>query len=118
FFFPVLAACLALGLYAERSARTTLPRTLLLAVLIVAVNQVIAELVRPLIVARYPWSYDLPVARRAAQRFPIGAFSLDQRANQALASPEWQELPVYEQGATVSRYDRTPVPPVRRFELR
>ena len=198
FFFPVLAACLALGLYAERSARTTLPRTLLLAVLIVAVNQAIAELVRPLIVARYPWSYDLPVARRAAQRFPIGAFSLDQRANQAFASlereeamqlarqaprrllvlagsdeyfiaqllahdpqlrwtesvwngiyvtelaggqrsivivdkasgwprdvngealarPEWRELPVYEQRTTVSRYDRTPVPPVRRFELR
>jgi hypothetical protein len=37
---------------------------------------------------------------------------------EALARPEWRELPVYEQRTTVSRYDRTPVPAVRRFELR
>jgi hypothetical protein len=198
FFFVVLAACLALALYLERSPTGTLRRTLFLAAMLVAANQLVAELVRPAIVEHYPWSFESPVTRRAAQRVPLGAFSLDQPANQALAAlereeairlaqqaprrllvlsasdeyliahfiarypylrwteyqwngvyvtelrggsraiviidkgsgwprdvtgaalarAEWRDLPVYEQRTTMSRYDRTPVPQERHFELR
>jgi hypothetical protein len=90
-FFAVLAACIALALYIERSPAASLRRALLVAVALVAANEVLAELARPLIVARYPWSYDPPVERRAAQRVPLGAFLPDQRANQVLARLERDE---------------------------
>jgi len=91
FFFVVLAGCVALGLKLARSATGDLARAVLIAVAIVVANQLLAELVRPAIVARYPWAWESPVTRRAAQRVPLGAFAPDQQANQTLAALQREE---------------------------
>jgi hypothetical protein len=91
FFFVVLAACVALGLKLARLRQGDLARAALIAVAIVVANQLVAELVRPAIVAHYPWSWEAPVARRAAQRVPLNAFAADQPANQALAALQREE---------------------------
>jgi len=49
---------------------------------LVVLNQAAAELVRPLIVKHYQWSYAAD-GRRATQQVPLGLFPLDQHANMA-----------------------------------
>jgi len=84
FFFPVLGFSLITALWLEARWRSS-GRVVAVSVLIVAANQVLAEVTRPLIVDHYAWSYPALTDRRATQRAPIGFFPLDQRANQAEA---------------------------------
>lgn len=90
-FFPVLALCLLLGLRVSARLATTPARAALAAIVIIAANQIAAELARPLIVPHYTWSYPEVAGRRATQRVPLGAFALDQRANKERASRERRE---------------------------
>jgi hypothetical protein len=91
FFFVVLAIGLLLGLRLDEWAKGQWRRLLLAVCAIVIGNQVVAEAVHPLVVAKYSWSYPLVAERRATQQTPIGAFPLDQRSNQQLASVEREE---------------------------
>jgi hypothetical protein len=197
FFFPVLALALIVGLCLARSPLGRSRHWLLAVLLIVLGNQVAGELVRPLVVAGYGWSYAPVGERRTTQQVPLGFFPLDQRANQAhaelqrreaialarhaparlvvladaqhyliahliasteamewrearwkgidivelrspartvvlvnkhgawprdvtaevLQEPRWRDWPLYVQPFTLSRYDRTAVPPERRLVL-
>lgn len=196
FFFVVMACCLFVVLWLENRQKKP-GQILAISLLIVLANQLVAEIVRPVIVSRYEWSYPSLTERRANQRLPLGAFPLDQRANQALADSErreavvlakqaperlvvladsqhyliahliagdnalrwsetrwdgvpviglesagrrialveryrawprdvigellrhqrWREWPIYVQPSTVSRFDKTPVPEDRRYQL-
>ena len=80
FLFPILGIYIALGaLWAARLQ--DMRHALVAALLLVAVNQLLSEAVRPLIVASYQWSFDSGNRRRAVQQAPLGFFPLDQRAN-------------------------------------
>lgn len=87
FFFAAMAASLMVAAWLPGRTAT---RAVVLAALVVAANQVIAELLYSPIASRYPWSY--PVAgRQPTQQVPLGAFMPAQRANQRLAALERDE---------------------------
>jgi hypothetical protein len=98
FFFTVLAACLFVALWLV--GRQGHPkRVLAICILIVLANQLIAEVARPIVVSGYAWSYPLLTERRAIQHVPLGAFPLDQPANQALADVQRREAALLAQQA-------------------
>src|SRR5206468_4178684 len=81
-FFPMLALSILVALALVNWQH--LPGRLIVCVLAVMLgNQVMAEVLHPVLVANYHWTYPSIVPRRAAQRAPTGAFPLDQLANQA-----------------------------------
>lgn len=81
FILPVLALYMLLGVVLDGTLQNH-GRAILLALALVAVNQIMAELMHGLIVKHYQWSY-AATGRRATQQAPIGFYLLDQRANLA-----------------------------------
>jgi hypothetical protein len=77
---PILGVCILCGLLISAYLRN-LKTTIIWAVLLSGANQALAEIVRPFIVAKYQWTYENRVQRRATQQLPLGFFPLDQRAN-------------------------------------
>lgn len=77
---PVLGLYLLFGLLVEATVRDG--KRALLAGLVLAIgNQLVAELVRPVLVKNYQWQYAAASARRSTQQLPLGLFPLDQMAN-------------------------------------
>jgi hypothetical protein len=91
FFFVVLAICLFLALRLDDWLKGNHRHLLLAGCAVVIGNQVVAEVLHPVVVAKYSWSYPSVTERRATQQVPIGAFPFDQRSNQQLASLERDE---------------------------
>jgi len=90
FFFAVLAFCIFAALLLARWRRSMAP-VVVCSLAIVLGNQFVAELLRPIIVSHYAWSYQSVTPRRATQQVPLGVFPLDQRANQMQAGIERKE---------------------------
>jgi len=91
FYFVVLAACVMAAVFLCRGLKESVNRALLTALMLVAMNQALAEAINPFIQRHYAWSYQAIAARRATQQSPLGFFPLDQRANQKLAAMEREE---------------------------
>jgi len=91
FYFVVLAGCVLAAVLLCRGLKESVNRALLTALMLVAMNQALAEAINPFIQRHYAWSYQAIAARRATQQSPLGFFPLDQRANQKLAAMEREE---------------------------
>jgi len=83
FFFAVFGASLFIGV-ALQAAPIQKRLLILAAFVIVVLNQVVAELMFPVIVARYEWNYPLVGERRSTFHVPLGAFHRNHSANQHL----------------------------------
>jgi hypothetical protein len=77
---PILGIYMLCGLCIS-SYIGSLKSAILSTLLLSAGNQALAEMAHPFIVAKYQWTYESKVQRRATQQLPLGFFPLDQRAN-------------------------------------
>ena len=83
FLFSIFGAYLVLAAFAEKMM-TSIARALLIGMVCILVNQVCAELAYPILVRSYNWTDQVLIEnRRPNQSIPLGAFPLNQRANQA-----------------------------------
>lgn len=90
FILPMVGLYLLLGLCWAHRIHTQ-GRAIGLAVMLVLGNQAAAELMHPIVVKHYQWSYDAGGLRRATQQVPLGLFPLDQQANMAVEASLRQE---------------------------
>jgi hypothetical protein len=90
FFFVVLAASLLAAVWVAKRTRNA-AAAVVIALVVAIANQLAAEGVRPVIDSRYAWAYPSASPRRATQQAPLGAFPLDQRANQVQVALEREE---------------------------